>query len=332
MGQSESGHEYEVGRGSTNRPTPPLKEPVTRETFPTYTRAIVRQIPSSIRHRSEAIQQYEVDCCSWFLGGEEFYYSDHDREDPINLRRARRQHARYVRTLRDLGLDVTVLPADESTPDCPFVEDTCVVVGNRALVTRPEGMARRKEAFDSCYFLYDGYCAFTFLTITCFQLNSIETCLRSLGLEVHRIRNMGATLEGGDVVFTGTEFFVGDSTQSNWLGHRILAATFPEYPVHAIPLYPPEFHLKGVACCAAPGVIALAQNSAGRLAWDVIRRKGVSSYQPLWLPDCHAVDCIYVNGTLLHCAQTEGHWNCEVTTSQFYLFVCLYFFITTYVM
>ncbi|KAI8500275.1 hypothetical protein Bbelb_218410 [Branchiostoma belcheri] len=287
MGQSGS-TECEVAKLNVSRPTPTPKPTIPRETYPTYTRAIVRGIPNSIRDRSEARLQGGIDCCSLFLGFYGGHYNYDDIPEWVEVGKARRQHARYIRVLRDLGLEVTVLPADESTPDCPFVEDTCVVVGNRALVTRPEGMVRRRE------------------------LASVETCLRSLGLEVHKISSSGATLEGGDVVFTGTEFFVGDSSQSNLAGHRILAETFPEYPVHSVPLYPPEFHLKGVACCAAPGVIALADNSAGRLAWDVICRKGISSYQPLWLPDCSAVDCIYVNGTLIHCSWEEGRSNCQV--------------------
>lgn len=33
--------------------------------------------------------------------------------------------------------EVIELSADEGYPDCPFIEDTAVVIGNRALITRP---------------------------------------------------------------------------------------------------------------------------------------------------------------------------------------------------
>jgi len=33
--------------------------------------------------------------------------------------------------------EVIQLPADDKYPDCPFIEDTAVVIGNRALITHP---------------------------------------------------------------------------------------------------------------------------------------------------------------------------------------------------
>jgi dimethylargininase len=38
-------------------------------------------------------------------------------------------------------------------------------------------------------------------------------------------------LEGGDVLFTGKEFFVGISEFTNEAGARAVAAAFPEFPV-----------------------------------------------------------------------------------------------------
>lgn len=33
--------------------------------------------------------------------------------------------------------EVIQVPADDKYPDCPFIEDTAVVIGNRALITHP---------------------------------------------------------------------------------------------------------------------------------------------------------------------------------------------------
>ncbi|CAH1227394.1 DDAH1 [Branchiostoma lanceolatum] len=240
--------------------------------FGTYKRAIVRQIPDSIRDHSEAHEDREFQGLPIYA--------------PIDLEKARQEHEVYTQTLRDLGLEVTVVPADESTPDCPFVEDICIVVGNKALLTRPQGAARRKE------------------------VDTIEKVLTDLGLEVHRIRNKRATLEGGDVVFTGHEFFVGDSACSNPKGHKILAETFPEYPVLSIPLDPPKFHLKGVICMAAPGVLAVGESKWGVRAWKKIQKHAKFTYEPLWLPDKvfadHTCDVIFFNGNLVHCKSQEG--------------------------
>lgn len=40
-----------------------------------------------------------------------------------------------------------------------------------------------------------------------------------------------ATIEGGDVLFTGREFFVGLSKTTNLAGAKAVASAFPEYPV-----------------------------------------------------------------------------------------------------
>ncbi|XP_078608735.1 N(G),N(G)-dimethylarginine dimethylaminohydrolase 1-like [Branchiostoma floridae x Branchiostoma japonicum] len=238
--------------------------------FGTYTRAIVRQIPDSIRDHSEA-----------FEGRHRHGLPEH--EEPIDLEKARQDHERYTQTLRDLGLDVTVVPADESTPDCTFVEDTCVVVGNKALLTRPALATRRNE------------------------VDTMEKVLEDLGLEVHRIRDKEAKLEGGDVIFTGHEFFVGKSVCSNLEGHEILADTFPEYPVYSVPLRPPKFHLKGVICMAAPGVMAVGESKWGQRAWKMVQKRAKFTYEPLWVPDKdHTCGVIYFNGNLVHCTKEEG--------------------------
>lgn len=39
-----------------------------------------------------------------------------------------------------------------------------------------------------------------------------------------------AKLEGGDVLFTGKEFFVGISDFTNEAGARAVASAFPEFP------------------------------------------------------------------------------------------------------
>lgn len=62
-----------------------------------------------------------------------------------SLPQARKQHETYVATLREIGLDVIELPADENHPDCVFVEDVAVVCNGSALLTRPGHESRKKE-------------------------------------------------------------------------------------------------------------------------------------------------------------------------------------------
>ena len=52
--------------------------------------------------------------------------------DGINLEEAKRELEEYCKVLRSLGLDVIELPADETFPDSPFVEDTAVVINGES--------------------------------------------------------------------------------------------------------------------------------------------------------------------------------------------------------
>jgi dimethylargininase len=59
--------------------------------------------------------------------------------------RARIQHRAYRAALEAGGFTVVALAADEAHPDCPFVEDTAVIIGAQALATRPGHPDRRGE-------------------------------------------------------------------------------------------------------------------------------------------------------------------------------------------
>ena len=85
-----------------------------------YTRAVVCRIPKSFVNA---------------IGATEL----------IKLEEARREHLSYTRILRELGLDVLELPADENFPDCPFVEDTAIICNEVALISKPGHPSREKE-------------------------------------------------------------------------------------------------------------------------------------------------------------------------------------------
>ncbi|XP_060058255.1 N(G),N(G)-dimethylarginine dimethylaminohydrolase 1 isoform X2 [Erinaceus europaeus] len=121
----------------------------------------------------------------------------------VDFARAERQHQLYVDVLGSkLGLQVMQLPADESLPDCTFVEDVAVVCEETALITRPGAPSRRKE------------------------VDMMKEALAKLQLNIVEMKDENATLDGGDVLFTGREFFVGLSKRTNQRGAEILADTF----------------------------------------------------------------------------------------------------------
>lgn len=93
-------------------------------TFGRATHAVVRALPESFTHH--ALRRV--------------------KGDEVDFARAERQHELYVGVLGSkLGLQVVMLPADESLPDCMFVEDVAVVCEETALITRPGAPSRRKE-------------------------------------------------------------------------------------------------------------------------------------------------------------------------------------------
>lgn len=82
-----------------------------------YTHAVVNRLPRSLR----------------------------DRQPTLDYDRAKRQHENYVQALRDIGLDVIEMPADEDTPWCAFVDDTAFVCNGTAIITKPAEPERAKE-------------------------------------------------------------------------------------------------------------------------------------------------------------------------------------------
>ena len=84
---------------------------MSTRSFGRYTHAIVRRVPDSFVNAIGATER-------------------------IDLRAARAEHANYVSNLRDLGLNVIELPSDENHPDCPFVEDTAVIINEQAFICK----------------------------------------------------------------------------------------------------------------------------------------------------------------------------------------------------
>jgi hypothetical protein len=91
-----------------------------------YTHAVVRKIPSSFADNYQKINAHKV-------------------KRGIQLARATEQLTKYIAILKICGVDVITLSAEEKYPDCVFVEDCAVIIGNKACITRPGHPSRRGE-------------------------------------------------------------------------------------------------------------------------------------------------------------------------------------------
>ena len=146
----------------------------------------------------------------------------HIDRTPVDVALAGRQWESYVSALRGAGWQVREVPMLESAPDCVFIEDTVVVWGDLAVITRP-GDDRRKA-----------------------EVDGVEQVVRELGLRVERISEPG-TLDGGDVLKVGDTVYVG-------LGGRTNAAGIEQLRGHLAPL--------GFTVVAVPVTKALHLKSA----------------------------------------------------------------------
>lgn len=110
-----------------------------------------------------------------------------------NYSLALEQHADYVCALRECGLEVECLEADNQFPDSTFIEDTALVTADWAIITRPGASSRRDETI------------------------AVQRHLATHFAETHAIEAPG-TLDAGDVMMVGTHFFIGLSERTNRAG------------------------------------------------------------------------------------------------------------------
>jgi dimethylargininase len=178
------------------------------------------------------------------------------------------QHETYCGALRSCGLEVIVLDPAEEFPDSTFVEDTAVIAGRRAMITRPGHPSRLGEA------------------------DLIEPVL-SRYLEVERIAPPGR-IDGGDVLEIDDLVLIGISERTDAEGARKLCV-FLERNGFRCATVPVEggLHLKSGISYLGNGV-ALADRSKAQIKHlpdlEVIRVADGEDY---------CANCISVNGRLI---------------------------------
>lgn len=198
---------------------------------------------------------------------------------PISYEAAHQQHSDYIDTLREF-VPTLLLPFLPDHPDCCFVEDTVVAIGNIAVVTQPGHSSRRGE------------------------VDSVRRVCLELGMDVldMRINSPTATCDGGDVMFTGQHLFVGLSERTNEDGVKMLAQSFCGVEVVAVfmPNDCPALHLKSIVSQLDEETILAPEGPLG----DAILKQLGSRYQAVRLPNMLACNVVSINGAVL--AQDGG--------------------------
>ena len=144
---------------------------------------------------------------------------------------ARLQHKAYREALGEAGWAVREVAPAHDCPDAVFVEDTVVVCGRLAVLTRPGAPQRRPEVAGT------------------------EVAIHAAGLDVARIDPPG-TLDGGDVLQIGSTVYVGRGGRTNAEGIRQLRTLLAGVgrTVVAVPLGA-VLHLKSAATALPDGTV-----------------------------------------------------------------------------
>jgi dimethylargininase len=182
------------------------------------------------------------------------------------------QHRGYAEALERCGLAVTVLPADSRFPDSCFVEDTAVLCGTTAIVTRPGAASRAGE------------------------VDEMRSLLAELFPTVRAIEPPG-TLDGGDVCEAGNRFFIGVSARTNEAGARQLANLL-EAEGRAATLVDIRgtagiLHLKSGVTSIGDGRLVAIAALAGNAAFSEFRIVAIAPGEE------YAANCVRVNDHVL---------------------------------
>ena len=128
--------------------------------------------------------------------------------------------------LRDAGYEVIRLPYLADDPDAVFVEDTAILLGDHAVITRPGAPSRRDE---------------------------VDSTAQGLApyFTVHRVE--AGNLDGGDVLRIGSTLYVGQSNRTDAEGTEALAAIVASLGCSVVPVNLGQcLHLKTAVTFAGP--------------------------------------------------------------------------------
>jgi dimethylargininase len=222
--------------------------------------------------------------------------------DPISVPTAVQQHEVYKEYLSCIVPRVIDLEADESYPDCVFIEDTAIVIDDQAVITRIGADSRKGE------------------------VDAIKEALVGIGLKVTDMRsddndnddNGIATCDGGDVLYPvsytrdpktggplqkrgGNHLFVGISSRTNHAGANFLQRAFPHIevvPVELGDLSSEALHLKSIVTHLDERTLLIPKGEKWDILCDKMRLEELG-YEVIRLPDIKACNVVSVNGKVI---------------------------------
>lgn len=193
----------------------------------------------------------------------------HVEREPIDVGVARAQHDAYEQLLASLGCSIVLLPEEPELPDAVFVEDTAVVLPELAIITRPGAPSRRPE------------------------VPSVAAILA----RYRRLVTIEApgTIDGGDVLVTGKEIFIGETGRSNSHAIEQMARVLHPfgYVVRGVPVSG-CLHLKSAATVCGPDMVLVNP------AWVDPAVFGATATIEVDPSESHAANALVLEGGIIY--------------------------------
>ncbi|RZD53998.1 MAG: hypothetical protein CXT67_02380 [Methanobacteriota archaeon] len=154
---------------------------------------------------------------------------------PTDVKASIQTHNKYVDILQENGLEVTILPSLAEHPDCCFVEDAAVIIGDAVVICNLGHPSRQGEGAGVAEALSQ----------------HLETI----------VMPEGAKLDGGDVVFYDDYFLIGRSTRTNAEGIDFIEKICHDRGFKTFVFEVPDttLHLSTICSSPAPGIIVTAK-------------------------------------------------------------------------
>jgi dimethylargininase len=191
--------------------------------------------------------------------------SSHDKID-VDL--ARKQHGAYCETLEQLGLTLIEIDPDDRFPDCCFVEDTAIVVGDKAIITRMGAESRIGEEAE------------------------VKKCLR-VYKGVHEIKRPGS-IDGGDVLVINDRIFIGVGERTNEFAVQQVSRILGTSGYEIVPVrMSGVLHLKSACTYVGNDHLVMIPGH--------FDEKIFGGYRAIIVPrhEAYAANCLSVNGKVL---------------------------------
>ncbi|MGC8895321.1 MAG: dimethylarginine dimethylaminohydrolase family protein [Candidatus Bathyarchaeia archaeon] len=188
--------------------------------------------------------------------------------EKIDVALAKKQHTEYCKALENLGLKLIWVKGDDTLPDSCFVEDTAIIIGEKAIICNMKVKSRAREVIE------------------------VAKVLEKLK-ETYYIKPP-ATIDGGDVLKVENKIFVGISERTNMQAVHQLKKILNNSDVEVVPVKVKNvLHLKSACTYLRNNHVILSKGH-----FDVNLLRG---YEKILVPkeEAYAADCLAIDGTVL---------------------------------